>query len=84
MDRANFSDRKYDVIVYGATGDTGSACVRLLYHFADRFNIKVGLCAAATYKARKYCTWPVAAGIANGFQMDRNQYKPTLTIYRVW
>ena len=31
--------RCYDVIVFGATGDTGSACARLIYHFADKFKI---------------------------------------------
>jgi short subunit dehydrogenase-like uncharacterized protein len=32
--------RVYDAIVYSATGDTGSAAVRLLYHYAHNFNIK--------------------------------------------
>ena len=70
MDRANFSDRKYDVIVYGATGDTGSACVRLLYHFADKFNVKSWTMCCRNLQSSKIMYLAVTAGVANGFQMD--------------
>jgi short subunit dehydrogenase-like uncharacterized protein len=34
------SSRPLDVVVFGATGDTGSAACRLLYHHSDRVNIQ--------------------------------------------
>lgn len=69
MVKANFLERKYDVVVYGATGDTGSACVRLLYHFADKFNVKKWtMCCRNLQKLENTVLGPLQLASPTGFK----------------
>ena len=65
----NIDERTYDVIVYGATGDTGSACARLLYHFADKFNMKKWtMCCRNLKKLNETVIDPLLQASPNGFK----------------
>ena len=69
MVKANFLERKYDVVVYGATGDTGSACVRLLYHFADKFDVKKWtMCCRNLQKLENTVFGPLQLASPTGFK----------------
>ena len=49
-----------DVIIFGATGDTGSAAVRLLYHFSEKLNIETWApCARNLQKLEKNVLAPL-------------------------
>ena len=69
MEKSNPDERRYDVVVYGATGDTGSACVRLLYHFADKFSVKRwAMCCRNLQKLDNNVLGPLLQASPTGFK----------------
>lgn len=71
--------RVYDAIVFPGTGDTGSAAVRLLYHYADRFNIKSWAVSARNLeKLEKNVLSPLVDAGGKGVQWSGDPIKADL------